>query len=132
MYTFKWSLCWMITWKLLFGEGHLSGVGNAQFILQLDGILSPSKWFPPIVWGKNRRVHTISGWQASKIKGRGTVLVKWGILEGWRGEGIIQRNNSAGHCLVLRDLIPMFFFLNNSWLWNWTYAPQAKFLIKFV
>ena len=31
MNSFKWSLYWVITWKLLFGEGNFSGVGNEQF-----------------------------------------------------------------------------------------------------
>ena len=37
-----------------------------------------------------------------------------GGSQGWGREGgIIQRDNSVGHCLVFRDLIPIIF-LNNS------------------
>ena len=46
----------------------------------------------------------------SKMKGGDTFLVKWGRGGGgWTG-GMIQGDNSAGHCFVLRDLIPMKSF----------------------
>ena len=42
-----------------------------------------------------------------------------------RREVIILGEDCAGHCFVLRDLIPINF---SKWSWNWKYAPQAKFL----
>ena len=39
--------------------------------------------------------------------------------------------NPAGHCFVLRDLVPMTFS-NKAWFENWKCAPQAKRFIKFV
>ena len=47
------------------------------------------------------------------------------------GEGIIIGDNPAGHCFLLRYLIPMNFF-KYSWLWDWKCASQVEFLIKFV
>ena len=44
--SYKWSLYWVITWKLLFGEGDFSGAENELFLL-LGRILPPSTGFPP-------------------------------------------------------------------------------------
>ena len=39
-YSYKWRLYWVITWKLVFGEGDFSDVGNG-FLLLLGKILPP-------------------------------------------------------------------------------------------
>ena len=75
---------------------------KTNFLL-LGRILRQSKGFPLRFWGKSRVVHTWWGQQ---------VRLKEEEIFGKLGNtgGIIQRDNSAGNCFVLRDLIPMGFF----------------------
>ena len=38
------------------------------------------------------------------------ILLSFGKMGDTGGEGTIQGDNHAGHCFLLRDLIPMKFF----------------------
>ena len=63
----------------------------------------PSTGFPPKVWGKGRATHT--RWGNKQDERRGDFFCKMGDTG-----SIIQGDSSAGHCFVLKDLIPVNFF----------------------
>ena len=55
----KWSLYWVITWKLLFGEETFSGVGNDLFFLLAAGRAQSTGFSPNGRFrGSGRAVHT--------------------------------------------------------------------------
>ena len=49
MTSYKWMLYWVITWKLLFGEGDFSGVGNEHLFWCWVGFFFHLQGFPQTV-----------------------------------------------------------------------------------
>ena len=92
--SYKWSLYWVITWKLLLGEEGFSGAGNEQlFCCWARFSFSTTlhlQSFPQMFWERGREVHTLRRQQ--------TRLNREHIFDKMEDtEGIIQRDNSTGH-----------------------------------
>ena len=85
---------------MLFGERNFSGVGNEQFFLLLGGILPPSIGFHPNCIGLGEGVgQSIYSGANKPDESRWNNFDKMGNTG-----GIIQGDNSAGHCFILRYL----------------------------
>ena len=89
---------WVITWKLPFDEGDFSGVGNGHFFNCWVGFSPPPS---NVIFGEGVG-QSIHGGGNRQDGSRGNIFSK---MEN-RG-GIIQGDNSPGHCFVLRDSMPM-------------------------
>ena len=100
--SYKWRFYWMITWKLLFCE--VDFLVREISISFADGRNSAQyAGFLPKVGGSARQSIHGGGNKWDERKG------KFFCKMGYTG-GIIQRDNSAGHCFLLRDLIPLKVF----------------------
>ena len=66
---YKWSLYWVITWNLLFGEGDISGAGNEHYFCCWVGFFPHLQGFPWTVGLGNRQGSPYMMGAASKIKG---------------------------------------------------------------
>ena len=94
----KWSLYWVITWKLLFSEETFSGVGNYLFFFWLlDGPNLPG--FPQTVGLGEVVGQSIPGGDNKQDEGRANILGKMGKTD------LILKP-----LIQLRNLIPMNIF----------------------
>ena len=92
--SYKWNLHWVITWKLLLGEEGFSSAGNEQLFYcwaRFSFSTTPHlQSFPQMFRERGREVHTLR-WQQARLN-REHIFDKMEDTE-----GIIQRDNSAGH-----------------------------------
>ena len=102
-YSYKLRSYWVIIRRFLFGEGDFSWTRNEHFLLPGE-ISSASTGFSSKVWGKGPESRCMMGRQASRRykqdESRGNIF---GNTE--KRQGLIQIDNSTGHCFALRDLI---------------------------
>ena len=87
-------------------EGYFSGVVNERFLCCWVEFSPHLQDFSQMV-GLWEEMSIDCGGNKHE-RSRGNIFGKMG-----KTGGIIQGDNSAGHCLVLRDLIPMNFFFWN-------------------
>ena len=85
-YCYKWSLCWVITWKLVFGEGHFFGVGNSA------AERAQSTGFLQMVGLGDGLGQSMHGGGNKQDESKGNIF---GIMG--NTEGRIHRNNSTEH-----------------------------------
>ena len=87
---------------MLFAEGDFSDAGNEHFFAAGWGSppLDLQGFYQMVGLGEGVG-QSIDGEGNKQDYSRGDIFGKMGNTE-----GIIQGNNSAGHCFVLRDLIP--------------------------
>ena len=89
----------MITWKFLFGEGDFFGAKHEHFLA--PGRESPHIYRVPLKGLGEGAGQSIHGGGNKQDERRGNIFGKMGDTG-----GIIQRDNSTGHCFLIKDSIP--------------------------